>query len=439
MPTFRAQPPVKSSTQHNNPLQKAFYTFLHHYISNQDTAQEASNDFGSLLSSMPKRYTLYPPLLLLPTNIFSTTPTWTAFISQLSSGDLQIFYKFIIEAFKHQGVTHIAINAPISSLTPHGISNTTRIPSGLVPLSGDFGPRSLLSSDNDPSAQPLEADFSAAFWVHTTQNGGIFQTWAPLWTMFSRGNISEKARILSKGTFDGLDGADGMLQQDLREIAVVDMYVGIGYFAFSYLKRGIGRVFGWEVNGWSVEGLRRGCEGNGWAVRVLNVGDEGLVRDGEGRFGQDALEVLVAELGQDSKLRMVVFQGDNQWAGEILTKIKALSGRMVESGDSCSWLDVRHINLGLLPTSRMSWNDAIDMLDQKKGGWIHVHENVDIWDIEGKRESVLLHFRSQLGDTKAASCSHVEQVKTYAPGVMHCVFDIHIEPKPISPGVMGNG
>lgn len=175
------------------------------------------------------------------------------------------------------------------------------------------------------------------------------------------------------------------------------------------------------------------------AVRVLSVDDGGLVHDGEGRLDQNALEVLVAELRQDSKLRMVVFQGDSRWARGILTEIKALSETMVESGNSSSWLDIRHINLGLLPTSSMSWNDAINVLDQKKGGWIHVHENVDIWDIEEKRESVLLHFRSQLGDTKAASCSQVKQVKTYAPGVMHCVFDLHIEPTPISPGVKENG
>ncbi len=439
MPTHRAQDTTQPRTQPNNPLQKAIYSFLNRYISDRDAADRETLTSGSLLSSIPKRYTLYPPLLLLPANAFSTTPAWTSFVSQLSPEALQIFYGSIVEAFQHHGITHVARNAPISSLTPDGIANNLRTPSGLVPLFGDFGPRSLVSGDDDDPAQPSEADFSAALWVHTVQNGSIFQTWAPLWTMFSRGNISEKARILGEGTFDGLDGADGILRQDLEEIAVVDMYVGIGYFAFSYLKRGVGRVFGWEVNGWSVEGLRRGCKGNGWAVQVLSVSNEGLVRDGEGRTGQDALEVLVAKLRKDSKLRMVVFQGDNRWAAGVLTQVKALAERLAGSGDSSLRLDIRHINLGLLPTSEMSWNNAIKVLDQKKGGWIHVHENVDVRDIEGKKESVLLHFRSQLGDAKTASCSHVEQVKTYAPGVMHCVFDIHIEPTPISPERMENG
>ncbi len=216
MPTHKAQHAIKPRAHHNNPLKQAIYSFLSRYISDRDATEKESIDYGSLLSSIPKRYTLYPPLLLLPANVFSTTPTWTSFISQLSNEDRQIFYKSIVEAFKHQGITHIAINMPISSSTPNGTSNTLRSPSGLVPLLGDFGPRSLLSGDSGAPAQPSEADFSAAFWVHTTQNGGIFQTWAPSWTMFSRGNISEKARILGEGTFDGLDGADGMLGQDLR-------------------------------------------------------------------------------------------------------------------------------------------------------------------------------------------------------------------------------
>src|SRR5690606_6675835 len=48
----------------------------------------------------------------------------------------------------------------------------------------------------------------------------------------------------------------------------VDLYAGIGYFAFSYARLGL-RVLCWEVNPWSVEGLRRGAEANGFGVRVM--------------------------------------------------------------------------------------------------------------------------------------------------------------------------
>lgn len=256
--------------------------------------------------------------------------------------------------------------------------------------------------------------------------------------MFSRGNISEKARILGEGTFEGLDGVGGVLGQELGEIAVVDMYVGIGYFAFSYLKRGVGRVYGWEVNGWSVEGLRRGCRVNGWGLRALIVDNEGLVHDEEDRVGNDAMNGLVDELRNGKEIRMVVFQGNNCWARRILEGIKALSKSSIEPGGSGSWLHIRHISLGLLPNSSMSWEDAIDMIDEKRGGWVHVHENVDVRKMEQKRDSIVQHFRAHLGGRMTPFCSHIEQVKTYAPGVMHCVFDMHIEPKPISEAAVDN-
>lgn len=433
--------PKKPRRQFTNPLQKALHSFLDEYISKLDDAQKSSIDLNSLTTSIPKRYTFYPQLLLLPSNAFSTTPAWTLFISQLGTQDQQTLYQSIIEAFSPQAITHIAINSPISPTSCNGTPNMTRSPTGLLPLHGDFGPRALWSADdNDAPAQPSEPDFATALWVHTTQNGGIFQTWAPLWTMFSRGNVGEKARILGggEGTFEGLDGAEGLLGQELTKVAVVDMYVGIGYFAFSYLKRGLGRVFGWEVNGWSVEGLRRGCVVNGWGVRVLRVDEEGMVEDEAGSRGDEALERLVEELGRDGGVRMVVFRGDNRWGRRIIESMKVMSEKAVDLGGDSSWLDIRHISLGLLPSSRLSWEDAIDMLDRRRGGWVHVHENVDVREMEQEKDSIVQCFQEHLRDSGSATCSHIEQVKTYAPGVMHCVFDMHIDPTPISEAAIEN-
>ena len=71
-------------------------------------------------------------------------------------------------------------------------------------------------------------------------------------------------------------------------------------------------------------------------------------------------------------------------------------------------------------------------MNHKKGGWLHVHENVDIKDINSKRAEMIKSFERMVHDTFEdswhVSCCHVEQVKTYAPGVMHCVFDIVIGP-----------
>lgn len=429
--------PKRPRPRFTHPLQKGIHSFLEQYISKQDTTQSSKLDINALASSIPKRYTVYPPLLLLPPSVFSSTATWKALISQLHDSDLQALYKAIAEAFQSQGVTHIALNSPISPLTHLGTSNFTRSPSSLIRLYGDFGPRELLGPDDKALAeQPAEPDFRAALWVHTHQNGGIFQTWAPVWTMFSRGNVREKARILGdRGAFEGLDGVDGVLGQALGEIAVVDMYVGIGYFAFSYLKKGVGRVWGWEVNGWSVEGLRRGCRGNGWEVRVLRVHDDGEVEDEDGRVGHDALEGLLRDLRSETgrEIRLVVFHGDNRWAGGIMNRIQDMSEKSQLDGDR-SWLNIRHVNLGLLPSSRLSWEDSIDMIDSHRGGWVHVHENVDIREMEHNRDFVLKQIHAHLGSRGIATCSHIEQVKTYAPGVMHCVFDIHIEPRSIRQG-----
>ena len=174
-------------------------------------------------------------------------------------------------------------------------------------------------------------------------------------------------------------------------------------------------------------------------MRVLRVGEGGgVVRDEMGRVGGEAREELVRDLGGgDEVVRLVVFQGDNKWAKGVMEAIRLLVDK--EPAGRKSWLAVRHVNLGLLPTSQMSWDDAVDMLDEQRGGWVHVHENVDVREMEQKKDAVVQHFRAYLGGRMTAHCSHVEQVKTYAPGVMHCVFDMHIAPLPASRIAIENG
>jgi len=73
---------------------------------------------------------------------------------------------------------------------------------------------------------------------------------------------------------------------------------------------------------------------------------------------------------------------------------------------------------------------------------VHVHENVNVQQIEKRKEEIINDFRTMRivndGEKILAECRHVERVKTYAPGVMHCVFDIEIlfpshlvDPKPV--------
>lgn len=397
-----------------NPLQAGIQNYVDRHLS-PDLLSSYNLSSESLASSLPKRYTIYQPLLLLPANFFSSPPGWSALYTSLNDDQRQALYASIATSFSRMGVTHIAINAPIAPTDHSGYENRMRSPTGLVPLYGDFGPRSESGHEEQPSTSDLEA----AFWVRAVQNSGIVQTWAPLYTMFSRGNITEKARILGQGArFDGMD--EHSLKGDkVQDISVVDMYAGIGYFVFSYLKRGVKRVWGWEINGWSVEGLRRGCIENGWGCKVVRVNDDGTLEGG--------LQELVNGL-QDTD-RVIVFHGDNRFAANTLEAIK----RMTE--DKGTWNSVRHVNLGLLPTSKPAWESACRMLDRRKGGWIHVHENVDIQQIDQKKEEIIHEFRRQKAAVDEESdsspeaivqCHYIEQVKTYAPGIMHCVFDIAI-------------
>ena len=242
-----------------------------------------------------------------------------------------------------------------------------------------------------PQQPPPRSDFDEALWTSTRQSG-ILQIWAPGYTMFSRGNVKEKARILRfppPATGTGTKWA-------------VDMYAGIGYFAFSYAKLGY-RVLAWEINPWSVEGFVRGAGENGLPVKVV--------------LPHQDVPVTVERQREEGAVVAVVFMEDNENAPARIAKM----GEGVRGG-------IERVNLGLLPTSRGSWARAIQVLAEQ-GGWVHVHENVGIGEIDGMAERVVKAFEELekgRGSTRRVVCEHVERVKTFAPGVMHCVFDIRI-------------
>ncbi|TVY82979.1 tRNA wybutosine-synthesizing protein, partial [Lachnellula suecica] len=152
-----------------------------------------------LLSSAPKRWVVYPPMVLLPSGGFSGN--WSPILSASFPTTHQnaLWTSILSSISKKEGkgtLTHLAINSgiPLHKEDEGGSGsgadqNILRTPSGLITLYGDFGP-SL-----DPGQVPCEMDFERAFWVSTKQNG-IVQVWAPRYTMFSRGNVKEKARLL---------------------------------------------------------------------------------------------------------------------------------------------------------------------------------------------------------------------------------------------------
>ncbi|KAG9194511.1 tRNA wybutosine-synthesizing protein 2 [Alternaria panax] len=373
-----------------NPVQRALWEALRCVLEQLPSSHAITVE--ALVSAFPDGYSVYSPMLLLPHNTFSTTP-WKTFMAThpVDSVAMRSVWQGLAEVV---GATHVAVNAPIplsttaTSISPARMAireNILRSPVNITPLHGEFG--------NAPTPQTISAptvtDFANALWVTTRQNG-IWQTWAPLYTMFSRGNIREKMRILNLPSLTAsIDTAS----------AAADLYAGIGYFAFSYkksgeaLEKGIKQVLCWELNPWSVEGLRRGAEMNGWTCRVLKQDDLWQLR----QMGQT----------DDSDLDdadFVVFQTSNESADLDYSLLRSQR------------LPVRHVNLGLLPSSRLSWRVAVAVLDTKRGGWIHVHENVSIKHVETMRQNMERTFQklvctmdSERGEK--VSVVHVERVK----------------------------
>ncbi|XP_066929581.1 tRNA wybutosine-synthesizing protein 2 homolog [Clytia hemisphaerica] len=110
---------------------------------------------------------------------------------------------------------------------------------------------------------------------------------------------------------------------DCREEIVVDLFAGIGYFTLPYLvKAQAKKLYACEIN-------------------------------------PDACAALKKNLGLNhvDESRYQILQGDNR---EVCPKNIA-----------------DRVNLGLIPSSSLSWATACHALNQAKGGWLHIHENVD--------------------------------------------------------------
>lgn len=356
----------------------------------------------SLVNGAPKRFTIYEPMALLPSGSF-TTPPWAVELARQDGDTLERLWRLILEELSKNAkatLTNLAVNEGIPLQSEGGdAENVLRSPSGLKMLFGDFGPA---QPAHDP---PSAADFDAAFWVSTKQNG-IYQTWAPRWTMFSRGNVKEKARLLEfpRAKADGDD------------VWALDLYAGIGYFVLCYAALGM-RVMCWEINPWSVEGLRRGARANGRSVRVVQ-GSEDLARPTLDWVRSRRGELDVS--GGDDYEDIVVFLESNEHAAR----------RVAEVQEAAAVREVRHINCGYLPSSEPTWRPAWEMARWSRETWLHLHENVGAADTEARREEIQRRFvdwSETEGRGRSAAVEHVELVKTFAPGVWHCVFDVYIK------------
>lgn len=396
-------PPTASGeiNHSHRPLLKALREALQDLPKETFSALDLSVD--TLVAGFPEAYSIYTPLLLLPSNTLSKT--WISLIAN-HPHTLEPVWSHIASAMR---CTHIALNSPIpasnSTSSAHALDaeNVIRSPVNITPLYGCLGPAPTAQTLRNPST----ADFATALWVTTRQNG-IVQSWAPLYTMFSRGNVKEKARVLH------LPSVKSSVDTDSGAMAV-DLYAGIGYFSFSYCRAGMKRVLCWELNPWSVEGLCRGAALSGWTARVFTPADVPLgdAADSEWAVWRDGVIGGCEDFW--------VFAMSNETADRILACLKE------------SLPPVRHVNLGLLPVSRPSWPSAVRAVNAKLGGWVHAHENVGedemderVAEVEREFQEMSDNCTGEAQEKRKVQVEHVERVKMYAPGVVHVVFDVHI-------------
>lgn len=377
-----------------DPIRTAIQTWLTSITPEQLDPASAEQ----LLSLAPKRFVIYEPMAQLPAGSF-TQPQWTTLLAQQSEESSAGLWVLILEALSKRAgsrLTHLAVTSGIPLRGEGEEENIMRSPSGLRMLHGDFGPMPEAGKGHTPR----EEDFERTLWVSTKQNG-IHQTWAPRWTMFSRGNVKEKARLLA---LPSSTGGKAATKEGEDDVWAVDLYAGIGYFVFSYASLGM-RVLCWEVNPWSIEGLRRGALANRWTVKVLQREEMDRVTD-----------YLVPGGPQ-----IIVLAEDNQ---------KALP-RIRRAHELALAYNIKHVNCGFLPTSEPTWKPAWEMTARSAESWLHLHENVGVDDIDSRRQAIQEQYFSvwSMEDEekgRKAHIEHVELVKTFAPGVWHCVFDIHI-------------
>ncbi|KAK9364793.1 S-adenosyl-L-methionine-dependent methyltransferase [Lipomyces kononenkoae] len=332
-----------------------------------------------ILNKVPQRYYIYGRFLLLSSSSFESIPEWQS-LAQHDASFANEFYKLLADKMN---VTHIALNAPISGDN----DNAMRKPTSLVCLYGDFG----LNVDRESILVPSRENFMRELWAVTRQNS-ISQTWAPRYTMFSRGNIKEKARVLEF--------------ENVVNKTVADLYAGIGYFAFSYAQRGAVPVLCWEINPWSVEGLLRGAKANKWKAQLVQHSEDWVI-----------------EAKKDSIPNLVVFLEDNRYA---ISRIRAAT-----AVDTFNF-NVSHINMGLLPSSEESWSIAIELaaLSSEDNVALHVHANVAQSDIDSwsrRTEFTLRQLLDEVSSSSSVALTHIEKIKSFAPGVMHICGDFLVQ------------
>lgn len=398
-------------------LKAVLYTIL------QEITLPSSITLQQLLDEAPTRYQLYEPLILFTAGSFTQSHAWSRFLTESDIASRNNFFKKMTTLLSKpqnslhnnqpntdmllpQNVfTHVAENAPIADE-----NDILRLPSKILPL----------YPVPDTTCMNQSADFDN-LWVQTTQNG-IRQTWAPGHTMFSRGNIKEKARVLefAKAAVSQYEDQKPPSSLQWAKPVAVDLYAGIGYFTFSYAKAGFGTVLCWELNPWSIEGLIKGSEMNKWKPQRFfkqkndpSIYDSQQNAHAQDNTDKDRTPVMQSEEEEYHKVsnflyprpdtqsrtepgknikasvptRILIFQEDNlksisrlvetqEYTRQILNNTLGLTS--TENQGVLIPPPVSHINLGLLPTTNRVWPTAclIAYFSSSETVTLHIHANL---------------------------------------------------------------
>jgi len=172
---------------------------------------------------------------------------------------------------------------------------------------------------------------------------------------------------------------------------VLDLYAGIGYFTLPALVHGgAAHVYCCEWNGDAVEALRYNLQDNGVDARAT------------------------------------VFAGDCR----KICQRESLQGKF------------DRVSLGLLPSSQGGWRTALKALSLTKGGWLHIHGNVPVAEMDQWALWMCQTLRGFLQEDDAANvgaklqrdpdwivlAAHIEKVKSFAPTINHYVADVFVGP-----------
>lgn len=443
-----------------------------------------SSDIRELMVlSISTKYSVYPPLVLFNYGMFGAkgsagATAWHTYLEEPARSAR--FFQTLLERFFNQrttvkktanelnggaALTHVAENWPIPDK-----ADILRLPSRILQLyPAPLASLSKNDSDNTSTENNSFRNDMEELWCTVTQNG-IKQTWAPKHTMFSRGNIKEKARVLQLASMPAVGTEAGTDDSEDRTMAV-DLYAGIGYFTFSYAaSRRVRTVLCWELNPWSIKGLIRGTTLNKWhpiPVKHLNTAGEAFereMRELEQYFvfaaanipkSQTAKENVTSATLKNSKkqrdrsdVNILVFAEDNIHAFDRVQTILGQNKPLRDVDDVLASSGCRepmkrplisHINMGLLPHAHLAYPVAIQLalLSGLPSVALHVHENVAIKDFDAwvTRTTAALQRlvdqdgRSISGDEKNNTqvvFTHLEKIKTYAPGVWHVCGDFNV-------------